>query len=211
MAKRIAVAGSTPTWRRGVASILTDSGFTPVDLDGISQWAPGRGGVAVVFGAPDDGALAEVADFHQSYPHIPVLAVLPDLELSSFAAVVRSGAIGALGEDEVPDELASAVEAALRGRAVAPEAVLQMLAARIPPTPEPSAWVEPREAQWLQQMAQGMPVCDIAESAGYSEREMYRMLRELYLKVGATNRTEAIIWATRHGLLDEATPGGGAE
>jgi len=31
---------------------------------------------------------------------------------------------------------------------------------------------------------------------------MFRILRDLYARIGVRNRTDAIIWATRHGLLD---------
>ena len=43
----------------------------------------------------------------------------------------------------------------------------------------------------------------MADMVGYSEREMFRVLNELYATLGVDNRTQAIIWATRHGILDD--------
>ena len=100
------------------------------------------------------------------------------------------------------DALAAVLEASLIGRASVPETVIRAVALRIPITPGAEAWVQPGEAGWLRQLAAGVPVCDIADSVGYSEREMFRMLHDLYVRIGVRNRTEAIIWATRHGLLD---------
>ena len=42
----------------------------------------------------------------------------------------------------------------------------------------------PREIEWLQQLAKGIPVAQLADRAGYSERAMYRLLRGLYTKTG---------------------------
>jgi len=41
----------------------------------------------------------------------------------------------------------------------------------------------------------------IAERAGYSERMMFRLLRDLYQRWGVANRTEAIIHARDNGWL----------
>ena len=72
----------------------------------------------------------------------------------------------------------------------------------IPVAPGPELRVQPGESGWLRQLAGGVPVRDIADSIGYSEREMFRMLHDLYMRIGVRDRTDAIIWATRHGLLD---------
>ena len=51
-------------------------------------------------------------------------------------------------------------------------------------------------------LAAGATVAELAEGAGYSEREMFRILKQLYAALGVENRTQAIIWATRHGILE---------
>ena len=79
------------------------------------------------------------------------------------------------------------------------------MASRIPSSPDPQAWITGDEAEWLRALADGATVAALAERIGYSERETFRMLGELYAKVGVRNRTEAIIWATRHGVLDPAS------
>lgn len=43
--------------------------------------------------------------------------------------------------------------------------------------------------------------CIAASTAGYAERSMYRLLRNLYERLGVNNRHEAIVVATRRGLL----------
>jgi DNA-binding CsgD family transcriptional regulator len=64
------------------------------------------------------------------------------------------------------------------------------------------------EQSWLRSMAGGMTVADLAESVGYSERAMFRLLRDLYRRIGVKNRTEALIWASRNSLLSDPTGDG---
>jgi DNA-binding NarL/FixJ family response regulator len=52
-----------------------------------------------------------------------------------------------------------------------------------------------REIGWLRDLANGVSVGRIAEGAGYSERMMFRLLRDLYARLGARNRTEALMLA----------------
>lgn len=51
----------------------------------------------------------------------------------------------------------------------------------------------------------------MAERTGYSERALYRLLHGLYGRMRVSNRTEAIVLATRYGLLDERPAAGAAE
>ena len=55
---------------------------------------------------------------------------------------------------------------------------------------------------WLRALAAGATVHQLAERIGYSEREMYRLLRAVYDRLGVPNRTQALVWATRQGILD---------
>ena len=185
-----------------MSAILDEAGMTTVEFPGLEEWVPGRGGVAVVVATVEEASLAAIPEFIEEHPSIPLIAVVADLTVGLYAEAVRAGAVVAVAEDETPEVLVKVIDAALEGRASVPVAVIRAMAARIPVAPDPAAWVSDEEASWLQRMAAGATVADLAEAVGYSEREMFRMLRETYTRIGASNRTEAIIWATRHGLLD---------
>lgn len=58
-----------------------------------------------------------------------------------------------------------------------------------------------REASWLRALVDGATVAGLARSVGYSPREMYRVLGGLYARLGAANRTDALLRADRWGLL----------
>ena len=59
----------------------------------------------------------------------------------------------------------------------------------------PNGGIDGRQAEWLRSLSQGMTVDELADRAGYSERAMYRQLRRLYERLGAANRTEALLQA----------------
>ena len=150
----------------------------------------------------DEEALDDSVDFVAEYPHIPLVAVIPDLDLASFARAVRAGASGVVDDADSLDSLREVISSTLQDRVSAPVHIVRAMAQRIPPPLEIGATLDEDEIGWLRGLAAGETVGGLSERIGYSERETYRMLCDLYRCLGVTNRTEAIIWATRHGLLD---------
>lgn len=185
-----------------MVAALADLELQATALETLDQWRPGRGGVAAVVFTSDESHMVAIAEFVAEYPHIPVIAVVPQLELASFAAAVRAGACGVIDDADSLQVLEEVVKSALAGRVSVPHTLADAMARRIPATPDADAWVSEDEANWLIALAQGATVASLADRIGYSERETYRTLGDLYARLGVTNRTEAIIWATRHGVLD---------
>ena len=186
--------------------MITDLGYGSVSFPDLAAWRPGRGGRAVVVFVPSDEVVDELVDFTTEHAHIPVVAVIPELDLASFAEVVRAGAWGAVDDSDAESALSEAIRSAVSDRVSVPLPIMRAMAQRIPPPNEVDVIVDDTEADWLRALAGGETVAALAERIGYSERETYRLLGALYQKIGVTNRTEAIIWATRHGVL-EHTPG----
>lgn len=205
MSKKVATVGGTPTWRRGMTAVLAEAGYTTAECESILEWRPGRGGTAIVMLTTGPEERQAITDFVADYPHIPIVAVIPQLDVASFAEAIRAGAAGAVDEAEDTEVFARSIEAAIGGRVEAAHQLVAAMASRIPSSPDPQAWITGDEAEWLRALADGATVAALAERIGYSERETFRMLGELYAKVGVRNRTEAIIWATRHGVLDPAS------
>ncbi len=185
-----------------MAASLADLDLQATTYTALDEWRPGRGGVAAVVFANEANVLVAIAEFVTGFPHIPVIAVAPQLELASFAAAVRAGACGVIDDADSLEVLEEVVKSARVGRVSVPRPLADAMARRIPATPDADAWVSEDEANWLIALAQGATVASLADRIGYSERETYRTLGDLYARLGVTNRTEAIIWATRHGVLD---------
>ncbi|MDR3724806.1 MAG: response regulator transcription factor [Terracidiphilus sp.] len=92
--------------------------------------------------------------------------------------------------------LANAVRRVARGECFLPESVSETLAVR---TPESELSVREREV--LRLLAAGMCNKEIASSLGIAEVTVKCHLRMIFLRLGVTDRTQAIIAASQRGLV----------
>jgi DNA-binding NarL/FixJ family response regulator len=134
-------------------------------------------------------------------PDLAVVAILADPDLASHVRAVCTGAVGVIPRCAQPRLVQRAFEAAVDGRSLLPVAVLRAIAASVPNGKVGSICPSENEIDWLRQLARGSSVADLAERAGYSERMMFRLLRALYMKLQAPNRTVALIRACDEGWL----------
>lgn len=179
---------------------LEEQGLTTVALDSLGDWRPGRGGSAVAV-AETAEQIEAMALFVQQYPHIPVVAVTPTVTVEAAALLLRSGATGVVAESASGEGMVDAVMAALRNEVLLPDHIGRAFALWVPEGGDFESWISEEEVQWLNSMADGLTVAELADQVGYSERAMFRSLRKLYSKLGVANRTEALLWASRRGLL----------
>jgi DNA-binding NarL/FixJ family response regulator len=131
---------------------------------------------------------------------MPVVALVPDA--SSASEVWASGVDGLLLRDEDGPGLMAAVNAVCNGMVVIdPElAGALMPAASHAPSP-PAQPLTPRELGVLQLLAEGLPNKTIAHRLDISEHTVKFHVNSILSKFGAQSRTEAVIHATRQGLV----------
>jgi DNA-binding NarL/FixJ family response regulator len=200
-AVRVAVSDPLPIFRRGVMAALGDAGFETEAPDDVLAWA-GRAERRVVLltvrGAADWELLAELGTGHAD---VVVVAVLDDVSVAGYVRAIAAGAAGAIPRDATPAVVRTAFQAALDGTTVLPTEVVRALAARQPPAHERDGEPSAREIGWLRDLARGVGVSHLAEGAGYSERMMFRLLRELYDRLGVGGRTEALMLARDRGWI----------
>lgn len=197
----VGIYAKSPTVLRGIAAVVADAGYASVPLAGLAEWKPGLGGAVVVAVVRDESVAEDVRAFCEEHPHVPLIAISPEGGVGAIADKIRMGAITAIGEDDPEERIAAAVEAALTGMSVLSADVVAAMAAFVPSPANPGAWVDEQEAGWLRQLADGVTVPSIAAASGYSEREMFRVLQRLYRRLDVKGRTEAILWASKQGLL----------
>jgi DNA-binding NarL/FixJ family response regulator len=124
--------------------------------------------------------------------------------LTSFAGrqeiidALDAGASGYLLKDAEPRELLGGVRAAARGDApLAPRAAREVLSARAEDRPDTG--LSPRERDVLRLVADGLPNKLIAQRLSISEKTVKAHLTSIYQQIGVTDRTQAALWAQRHG------------
>ncbi|WP_308206896.1 response regulator transcription factor [Actinoallomurus rhizosphaericola] len=114
---------------------------------------------------------------------------------------VRAGASGYLYKDVDPHALVQAIRAVHDGHMLfAPEATEAMLA---PERADPSAGaLTEREREVLVQIARGRSNREIARALVVSEKTVKTHVSNILLKLGLQDRTQAALYAVRHGLAD---------
>lgn len=188
----VAVIDECPIYRHGLIRALEEAGY---HVDTAAGWSDACSTltVAVVRSHEDRDRLASI----EADPL--VVAVLEDASPEHYVEALAAGASAVVAEDAPVMAVVEAVEAAMKGRAVLPIPIAQELAR------EANRWRPPlsgEEIEWLRKLAQGTTVSQLAEESFHSERDMYRVLRRLYARIGVASRAEAIVAATRWGLVD---------
>lgn len=201
MFTRIAVFDPLPVFRRGVLATLGETGFDAETPDDLLAWARGaeRRLVVLTLSAPDAWGL--LAEIRQVRPGTEVMAVLDDPSVAGYVRALAAGAVGAVPRDASPSTMREAFEAVLRGRSVLPIEVLRVLSSGAAPLDPLPDQLTAQELGWLRELARGSTIVQLAETAGYSERMMFRLLRGAYRKLNAASRTEAMMTARARGLL----------
>ena len=124
--------------------------------------------------------------------------VVPELTSETYAAALRSGATGVVADDAELHHAVDVIRAAAAGNSLLGADVARSLCR---PSTSAAPQVSARERAWLRRLGDGATVAGLARADGYSEREMYRRLAGLYSRLGAANRTGALVLAERWGLL----------
>jgi DNA-binding NarL/FixJ family response regulator len=130
-----------------------------------------------------------------------VLALVAPGDAETMAHALHHGAVSAVEWRAYTARIVEVAEAAARGDALLPCETAQALPAAGGDPHAERPFVDEEEAEWLDALARGATVVGLADDYGYSERVMFRRLRDLYERLGASNRSEALINAVRFGLL----------
>jgi DNA-binding NarL/FixJ family response regulator len=133
----------------------------------------------------------------------PILALLADIKaLEKARALLMAGARGVLPQDTPARTLAAALAAVSHGMVVIdPTLIAAALPASSDLPNEDTTELTPRESEVLRLIAEGLPNKTIALKLGISEHTVKFHVNAILTKFGAQSRTEAVVRATRAGLL----------
>lgn len=200
MTLRIAVVDPLPMFAHGLMATLRDEGLAAVVPDDLLAWIRAPGTALVLLTVADGHDWARLADVLSARPDTLVIAVLAEIDLSTHVRALSSGAVGVLPRDASPSTVREVVGAAARGNSLIPVEVLRGIMSRVGGA-EPVRSLSDAEIGWLRQLADGVTVGRLAQQVGYSERMMFRLLADVYTRLGAGNRTKAIMRARDEGWL----------
>jgi DNA-binding NarL/FixJ family response regulator len=117
---------------------------------------------------------------------------------------IKAGATGYLLKDCTPDDLSRAIRTVHAGDTImAPEIARKMLLAFEEADPEPEApSLTRRELDIVTAFARGMGNKQIARDLSISEKTVRNHVSNIYKKLHVYDRTQAVLYAIREGLID---------
>jgi DNA-binding NarL/FixJ family response regulator len=203
---RVLLADDHPALRMGLRMLLEQA----ADVEVVGEVGDGNEALAQIETlAPDVAVLdcrlpgmrgAEVAnEVRRRGLPVRVLALSAYSDDADVQGMLEAGTVGYLLKEEAPGVILAAVRAAAGGKGWFSAEVAAKVAAWARGKP-PVAELTEREGEVLRLLARGWDNLRIAEALSISERTVRFHLRNVYDKIGANSRTEAAVWAVRHGL-----------
>jgi len=152
---------------------------------------------------PGAGGVAAIRRITAEHPEVRTLVLTSFSSEDDVIPAVAAGAVGYLLKDVAPVELEAAVRAAFRREAtLSPEVMTRVMAevARGSATTAELDGLTPREIDVLRLLAAGRSNRALATELYVSERTVKAHVSNILAKLHVTDRTQAALWAVRHGL-----------
>jgi NarL family two-component system response regulator LiaR len=154
---------------------------------------------------PEVSGIQAIAEIRRKMPDVEVIALTSVLEDRAVYDAMRAGAIGYLLKDTEPDELSAAIRAAAAGQVQLSPRVAQRLMQEIPSPDNPETLTD-REKEVLNLLARGFSNKEIGGSLVIGEKTVKTHVSSILAKLGVPSRTQAALYAIRHGMVPG--PGG---
>jgi DNA-binding NarL/FixJ family response regulator len=132
-------------------------------------------------------------------PGTAILILTSFSDRRQILGALDAGASGYLLKDAASDEVAEGIRSAARGEApLDPRAARTILNARA--APDPLAGLSEREREVLALLAEGLPNKLIARRLEITDKTVKSHLTRVFREIGVSDRTQAALWAQRHGI-----------
>jgi len=207
---RVLVVDDHSVVRRGLVELFE----TAEDIDVVGDAADGAAAIDAAGRLRPDIVLMDLSmpgldgveatrRIRAEHAEMAVVILTSFSEQPRILGAIDAGAVGYLLKDAEPDELLRGVRSAAAGEAPfspkAAKALLSLGAQR-----QVAADLSDREREVLGCVVEGLPNKLIARRLAISEKTVKAHLTSVFRRIGVTDRTQAALWAERHGI---APPG----
>jgi DNA-binding NarL/FixJ family response regulator len=158
---------------------------------------------------PDMDGLQALGAMRSSVPRASIIIITAYARPDFLARAVAMGAAGYITKDEDPAKIPVAVRAVVDGEAIVNRELLEMALRELSETAKahtvgphaeaPS--LTPQQKRVLTLIAEGLDNDTIAQTLSVSKNTVKTHVREIFQKLGVTDRTQAAVWALRNGFL----------
>ena len=132
------------------------------------------------------------------YPELPIAIVSGVTDANIIRSLIDGGARGFIPKLSGSEQLLDALRRILAGEIYVPEAMFVRPAAQ---PGEGGETLTARQLDILPLLAEGLPNKQIADALGFTEGTVKQHLKDLFKRLSARNRTQAVREARRMGLL----------
>ncbi|MGB2744063.1 MAG: response regulator transcription factor [Candidatus Microthrix parvicella] len=213
MTIRLILADDHRMLREGLTHSMVDAGF-----DVVAQAGDGAEAVRLAERYAPDVVLMDVSmsttdgveacrQMRSIVPNTRVVMLTMHTDPETLSAALRAGAVGYLVKDCTTDEVAEAVRLAANGDTVLSPQLAESLLAEVrrlneplPPVAEERI-VSEREEEVLQLITDGGSTPEVAAKMYISQKTVKNHLASIYQKLGARDRTQAVLAAMRLGIV----------
>jgi len=158
---------------------------------------------------PDMDGLQALSGIRSSLPRTSILMLTAYARPDFMARAIAMGAAGYITKEEEPARIARAVRSVVEGEAIVSREMLALAvnelhaASRLasPASDEERPSLTPQQRRVLSLIAEGFDNATIAQTLSVSRNTVKTHIRDLFAKLGVSDRTQAAIWALRHNLL----------
>jgi DNA-binding NarL/FixJ family response regulator len=226
---RVLAVEDHPVMRLGVRALLEReglvvAGITSTCAEAVDLIAENEPDVVLLdLGLPDATGAEAVFRIREVSSRLPIIAFSVERTPEVIRAVLRAGANGFVSKDAPSSQVIAALEAAVQGltalgpveaRAITRTAEVPAAGATDEPAEaevddsEPGAAVPvhepltPRELELLRYLAEGYTNKEIARAMVLAEDTVKKGVQTLIAKLGATDRTHAVVLALRRHLIE---------
>jgi DNA-binding NarL/FixJ family response regulator len=147
----------------------------------------------------------------RTYPQTHVVVLTTYADDASIFGALEAGALGYLTKGASAQEIQRAIRTVHGGEALLDPAVqlrvIRAAVGRDRPARREQALPDdltPREAEVLRLMAQGLNNREIAERLVITDATVKTHVNNIFSKAGLRDRAQAVVYAIRHGLADDA-------
>jgi DNA-binding NarL/FixJ family response regulator len=170
--------------------------------------------VLLDLGLPDGSGVTLVREIRERWPETRILVVSVLTDERSVVDAIRSGASGYVLKDGDGAAVTASIRNVLDGQNPISPGVARYLISFVTSSSGPTidtdaapesqrggASLTPREVDILHKIAEGMSYLETAEALGVTRSTVESHIRNLYRKLEAHSKTQALVRAREHGLL----------
>jgi len=154
---------------------------------------------------PGMGGISATRKIISLLPRTQVLVLTVHTDDTNLFQAIKAGAQGYILKDCTPEDLTSAIKSVHAGNSItSPEIAKKMIATfeGIRTNTELTPSLTERELEVIKALAQGKSNKEIARTLDISEKTVRNHASNIYKKLHIFDRTQAVIYAVRHGLVD---------